>query len=365
MLLVSTLVQLPALALLSSLLGPALGPIGTALPYVVAACITGPYLVLSLGRPFADEPKPRWLSHLSLWPFFAWWATASIYCVLYPLGVLGAHVLGTTAPLHCALGLSSLAGLWAVRRTPRIVELDVEVADLPAAFDGYRIGQISDVHCGSLTPRSRVESWVATLNGARPDLIAITGDLVTSGDHYIDDVAAALRGLDAPDGVMACMGNHDYFCDAERLVRGLRDGGVRVLRNEGTRIARDGATLFVGGIEDTWSRRNDLVRTLRDRRQGEASILLAHDPNIIHEAALADVGLQLSGHTHGGQMALPIRGGRYNLARLITRYTHGLHRVARAALYVSRGVGTTGPPLRLFAPADLTLITLRSAAERA
>ena len=358
----SVVVQLPALIWLTSTLSaraPALVP----LPWLIATTLTVPYLALSSRSPFSDEPKPAWLRYLALWPFFAWWASCGIYCVLGALAYGGARLAGAdpTAPLAAALAVSTLGGLWSVRRSPRIVELDVIVRGLPAAFDGFRVGQISDVHCSSYTPKSRVVSWVAALNAERPDLIAVTGDLVSSGDRYTDDVASALGGLKAPDGVFACMGNHDYFCNAEKLVAGLRRGGVDVLRNAGVHLERDGATLYVAGIEDSWTGRHDMSRTLADRREGEATLLLAHDPNHFPAAAKAKVEVTLSGHTHGGQMALPLFGGRYNLARLMTRFTHGLFADGGSQLYVSRGVGTTGPPVRLFAPAELTVLTLRAA----
>ena len=355
--------QLPALLWLTSFLAhraPALVP----LPWMAAAALTAPYLAISVRSPFGDEPKPAWLRYLALWPFFAWWASCVIFVAFGGVALLGATLarVDTALPLAAAFAMSTLSGLWSVRRSPRIVEIDIPVENLPAAFDGFRIGQISDVHCSSYTPRARVESWVRELNAQRADLIAITGDLVSSGDRYTDDVAAALSGLRAPDGVFACMGNHDYFCDAEHLVSGLRDGGINVLRNEGVRLERDGASLYVAGVEDSWTGRHDLRRTLAERRAGEPTLLLAHDPNHFAVATKANVEVQLSGHTHGGQMALPFSGGRFNLARLMTRYTHGLFAAGGSQLYVSRGVGTTGPPIRLFAPAELTVLTLRSKA---
>ena len=353
--------QLPALLFLS-LQASRLSSVLALAPFLIAALITTPYLFVQLRRPFSDEPKPGWLRYLALWPFFAWWATSSVFAIAGSIVYMVARLAHTSAtpPLGYTLGLSVLAGLWSVKRTPRLVELEVVVPALPSAFDGYRVAQISDVHLGSYTPKARVDDWVARLNATRADLIAITGDLVTSGDAFIDDVAASLGNLDAPDGVFACMGNHDYFCDAERLVAGLREGGIQVLRNEGVHLERDGQRLYVAGLEDSWTRRNDLEKTLRDRDPGEATLLLAHDPNHFPEAVAANVSLQLSGHTHGGQMALPFAKGRYNFARLITRYTHGLYTEGGTRLYVSRGAGTTGPPVRLFAPAELTVLTLRA-----
>jgi hypothetical protein len=354
---VATLVQLPALALLSRLTarqGLA------ALPYLAAAIVTAPGLVQLLRRPFTDRPRSTWWSHLLSFPFFIWWSTSAIYLLALPFVTIGAWLLhaSSTAPESATLLVSALAGLWSARHTPKLVEIEVEIDGLPTVFDGYRVAQISDIHCGSYTPPERVSTWVARLNAARPDLIAVTGDLVTSGDAFIDAVAGALSALDAPDGAFACMGNHDYFCDAERLVASLREGGIRVLRNERAMIERDGARLNVAGVEDNWSGRDDLARTLEGT--SGPTLLLAHDPNHFLGAAERGVSLQLSGHTHGGQAALPVAKGRYNLARLITPFTHGLFRRGRSALYVSRGAGTTGPPLRLFAPAELTVLTLRS-----
>ncbi len=357
-LIVSIGMQVPALVWLSLQLPRALALV----PFVVAALVTTPYLFVQLDQPFSDQPKPGWLRYLVLWPFFGWWSTSSLFAIagtfVYAVTCL-AHA-SATGPLGITLGFSALAGLWSVKRTPRLVELDVELPDLPPAFEGYRVAQISDVHLGSYTPKARVDDWVARLNATRADLVAITGDLVTSGDAFLDDIAASLGNLEAPDGVFACMGNHDYFCDAERLVDGLRDGGIQVLRNEGVHVERDGQRLYVAGIEDRWTRRNDLGKTLAGRRPGQATLLLAHDPDHFPEAAAAGVSLQLSGHTHGGQMALPVGNGRYNLARLMTRFTHGLFSDGRSRLYVSRGAGTTGPPVRLFAPAELTVLTLRA-----
>ena len=357
---VSTVFQLPALALLSRY-GRRLGTFGALLPYALAVAITLPHLVVMLKKPFVDQPKPAWLRRLFLRPFFMWWSTSALFLVL---GTVTASVAwatqrdGSTAAA-LALGLSAIGGLWSVARGPRLIELDVDVPGLSAQFDGYRIGQISDIHCGSFTHRNAIERWAATLNAARPDLIAVTGDLITSGDAFTEDVAAALSTLVAPDGVYACMGNHDYFCDAERLVAALREGGLKVLRNEGEHIERDGARLYVAGVEDKWTSRDDLTRTLA-ARDGATTLLLAHDPNHFTAAVAAGVELQLSGHTHGGQLAFPGAGGRYNLARLITRYTNGLFSDGRSRLYVSRGAGTTGPPVRLFAPAELTILRLRA-----
>jgi predicted MPP superfamily phosphohydrolase len=206
-----------------------------------------------------------------------------------------------------------------------------------------------------------VRRWVDRLNALKPDLVAVTGDLITSGDAFIDEVADALAGLRARDGVFACMGNHDYFGDAPRLVEALSAGGLAVLRNAGCVIERAGARLFVAGVDDTWTGQADVARAVADRPPDAHTILLAHDPNLFPEAARLGVTLTLSGHTHGGQLAIPGLSRRFNLARIMTRFSSGLYRAGSSLLYVNRGSGTTGPPIRLGTRPEIALITLRCA----
>jgi predicted MPP superfamily phosphohydrolase len=142
-------------------------------------------------------------------------------------------------------------------------------------------------------------------------------------------------------------------------VRALSDAGLTVLRNRGVVVERQGARLYVAGVDDTWTDRDDVARALADRPAGAPTVLLAHDPNLFPEAIARDVELTLSGHTHGGQLQFPgVR--RWSLARFITEFTAGLYRRGRSWLYVNRGAGTTGPPVRLGAPAELAVLTLRT-----
>jgi len=324
-----------------------------------ATLLSLPFLA-GLKNPFEDKPKSR-LELAALWPFFAWWTACLAFCVLAPLALFGAWLLHLPGD-HAILGAGSLslvAGVLATRRHPRLVRRDVTIPDLPRALDGYRIAQLSDVHCGSYTPEARVAAWVARVNDLDVDLIAVTGDLITSGDYHVEPVARALGGLRAKDGVFACMGNHDYFTDGESFIRQLEDNGLPVLRNEGRLVRRDDALLWVAGVDDTWTGRNDMAAALASRPAGAPTVLLAHDPNLFPEAVTHGIELTLSGHTHGGQLAVPGFSRRLTLARLITSFTAGLYRIGRSTLYVSRGAGTTGPPVRLGARAEITVLTLR------
>jgi hypothetical protein len=260
-----------------------------------------------------------------------------------------------------AVGLLSLAvGADAVAGRPRVRRRVVRVEGLAPELEGYRIGQLSDVHCGPNVPEGKVSSWVARLNALNLDLVTVTGDLITHGSSHVEAVARALGGLRAKDGAFACMGNHDYFTDGEHLARELERRGLHVLRNRGVVVERGAARLYVAGVDDTWTSRDDLGRALAKRPEGVPTVLLAHDPDVFPQAEARAVELTLSGHTHGGQLAVPgVR--RLSLARFITRWTAGLYRRGRSWLYVNRGAGTTGPPVRLGAAPELAVITLRRA----
>jgi predicted MPP superfamily phosphohydrolase len=158
------------------------------------------------------------------------------------------------------------------------------------------------------------------------------------------------------------MGNHDYFTDGEQFSRQLERHGLRLLRNDGFSLERAGARLYVAGVDDTWTHRHDLDRALRSRPPGTPVVLLAHDPALFPAAAARGIDLTLSGHTHGGQIASPVAPRRLNLARLVTPFTAGLYRIDRSVLYVNRGLGTTGPPIRLGARPEIALFTLVPAA---
>lgn len=344
---VVTLLQLPAVLWLCS---RAHG----VWPLFAAAALSLPYL-RQLHSPWS-RARP-----LSTYLALAWWSSCMAFALLLPLAWLAAR-LGV--PQKSAFALAAAASLWcglgAVLHRPRLRKRIVRIDGLPSALHGYRIGQISDVHCGPHTPAARVRRWVERLNALDLDLMTVTGDLITHGESHVRDVAAALGGLRARDGVFACMGNHDYFTDGERLVRELTICGLTVLRNRGVLVERDGVQLYVAGVDDTWTERHDVARALAARPTGVPAILLAHDPNLFPAAAAHDVELTLSGHTHGGQLAVPgVR--RLSLARFITEFTAGLYRRGRSWLYVNRGAGTTGPPVRLGAPAELAVLELRAA----
>jgi predicted MPP superfamily phosphohydrolase len=332
-----------------------------------AAALNAPF-VLVMRNPWRDWGQSRLWLYLWLWPFFGWGATCLAFLLLAPVALLATWL--TPLRLEVALAASGAAAVLmaarALNKRPHLVNQEVRVTDLPAALDGYRIAQISDLHCGPLAPPARVRRWVDTVNALDADLVAVTGDLITSGDSYVAAVSAELGGLRARDGVYACMGNHDYFTDGEAFARALERSGLHVLRNRGVTVARgeasDRAELYVGGVDDTWTNRADVTRAMAARPPGVPSVLLAHDPNLFPAAAAAGADLVLSGHTHGGQFAVPGFGRRWNLARIVTAFSSGFYREGTSALYVNRGLGTTGPPIRMGARPEIAVLTLRPAA---
>jgi len=325
------------------------------LPLGIAGALSFPYL-RQLSSPWSADGR-----RLTMYLALAWWASCIVFALLFPIAWLASLLGAPPGTAYVAAAIVSLwSGLSAIRNRPRLRNKVVRIAGLPRELDGYRIGQLSDVHCGPNTPAHRVRRWVERLNALDLDLMTVTGDLITHGSSHVADVAAALGGLRARDGVFACMGNHDYFTDGEDFVRELTENGLTVLRNRGVVLERSGAQLYVAGVDDTWTARHDVARALADRPLGAPTVLLAHDPNLFPEAIARDVELTLSGHTHGGQLAVPgVR--RLSLARFITEFTAGLYRRGRSWLYVNRGAGTTGPPVRLGAPAELAVLTLRTA----
>jgi uncharacterized protein len=306
-------------------------------------------------------------------PYFIHWCAAVWALIPSVLGTVVAPVVSLIrgAPLGLPMGvymwsyLSGLVvcgyGILVRRRWVRVVEREVTIPGLPPGLDGMRIAHLSDLHIGGLTPRSWGLEWSRAANRRAPDLAVVTGDLVTSGNEFHEDVADVIGELRAKMGVVVSMGNHDYFGDGDGLAGVLRKRGVAVLRNEGMVLEKGGATIWLAAIDDTWTRRDDVATALRGRPDGAMTILLAHDPGTFNAAADAGAQLVLSGHTHGGQIAMPFASRAISLAMFAYPYRLGLYRRGRSVLYVHPGLGTTGPPMRLGVAPEVTILVLRAA----
>ncbi|MFD8230316.1 metallophosphoesterase [Streptomyces sp. NPDC059696] len=246
-------------------------------------------------------------------------------------------------------------GTYGVLRGPKVKRVTVPLAKLPRAAHGYRIAVVSDVHLGPVLGRGFAQKVVDTINGTQPDLIAVVGDLVDGSVKDLGPAAAPLAGLRARHGSYFVTGNHEYFSGAEQWVEEVRRLGIHPLEN-----ARLEMPYFdLAGVNDVAGEGEgqgpDFAKALGDRDTARACVLLAHQPVQIHDAVEHGVDLQLSGHTHGGQLwpgNLIASGANPTLA--------GLDRYGDTQLYVSRGAGAWGPPTRVGAPSDITVIELAS-----
>lgn len=268
-----------------------------------------------------------------------------------------------TALLGAGLGAGGL--LYAREVETRLVELVRLTLTLPRLappFDGYRLVQIGDLHLDDWTRPERLHRIVERVNGQRPDLVVITGDFASYSARRLDTemLVGALRRLSARDGAVAILGNHDYLTDVELVRRCIREGGVTELVNGVHTLRRADAELHVAGIDSVMEGRSRLDVVLGRLPEGGVAILLAHEPDFADVAAATGrFDLQLSGHSHGGQVRLPLLT-RLVLPPFSQRYTSGLHQVGGMTLYTNRGLGTVNARLRFLCRPEITAITLRA-----
>ena len=230
---------------------------------------------------------------------------------------------------------------------------------LPAAFKGFRIVQLTDIHHGVFLAADILQHVVNTVNELEPDLVVLTGDYITYSSAYIEPVAEILGQLRSRQGIIGVLGNHDFRVDADRVARTLSRAGVEVLRNRHTRVQHRDQFLYIAGIDD-WYYRPDLLRAVRGIPKKSPTILLSHNPSIVQSAADAGVQLVLSGHTHGGQLNLPFLGTIYGRTPEQLRFKVGWARLGPTQIYVSRGIGTIVLPLRVRCAPEIPVLTLDS-----
>ena len=271
-----------------------------------------------------------------------------------------------------AAGTVAIAGdaiLFAPNR-PRIVRQDFLLPRWPERLHGFTVALISDFHYDPYFSVHPLHAAIPMVNGLHPDLILLTGDFVSVpvvGDERkaafaAEPCARLLRQMTAPHGLWAVMGNHDDGTDPEHVTRALQAENIQVLANQSAPIERDGARIWLAGVNDVLSHTADLTKTLRHVPAGEAVILLAHEPDFADEASQFPIDLQLSGHSHGGQVRIPLFPPLY-LPELAKKYVWGTYHVGPLTLYTNAGLGTVGVPMRLNCPPEITLLTLRSPAK--
>ncbi len=267
--------------------------------------------------------------------------------------------LGCTTGSIAAAGFGGWKYVWHVEPWWLAVErVKVPVAGLPSALNGLTIAQLSDFHWGKDLKEGHVAKAVDLALEARPDLIVLNGDYVTYHARNIDGCARELARLTAPHGVYAILGNHDHWTDDRVVQAGLESVGVPVLRNANVRIPVGEADLWLAGVDDVWERQADIDRALEGIPPGAVIILLAHEPDYADQVAGRGVTLQLSGHSHGGQVRLPLFGSPI-LPLWGRKYPSGLHRVDDMWLYTNRGIGLIQPAVRFNCRPEVAVIQLQ------
>lgn len=276
------------------------------------------------------------------------------------------------------LGLAAVAGAAGVGgdailiapNRPRVVRHQIALPRWPERLNGFRIALLSDFHYDPYFSVHPMEAAVGMVNELGPELIALTGDFVTvpsfgeekKGAEAAEPCAQLLGKLRAPQGLWAVLGNHDGYTDAARVASALQSVGIPVLGNRSVAIERNGARFWLSGVEDVLAQKPNLDVALREVPKGEAVVLLAHEPDYADLAARYAVDLQLSGHSHGGQVRFPFLPPLY-LPDLAKKYYWGLYKIGGLTLCTNAGLGTMGLPARLNCPPEITLLELRRSAQ--
>ncbi|KAK1548348.1 hypothetical protein Q3G72_006190 [Acer saccharum] len=336
-----------------------------AMPFALALLrhLPGSVARFALGLTYA------WMGMLffSLWIRGALDALSSVV-IRYPsFAVSGQERLDAVRALSAAAVFLALGTcLWAfyiTRRGPVIEQVQVELARLPQALHNFRLVQLSDLHVAPFLGADYVHMVIERTNALNPDAIVITGDLVDGSVRDMGETVGLLRQLKAPQGVYFITGNHEYYSGADAWLAFVQSLGIRVLRNERVSLGKGAASFDLAGIDD-WTAHHfghghgaNLKQAIAGRDGARELVLLAHQPRAVYEAAANDVGLILCGHTHGGQM-WPFG----LLVRIVQPYVRGLARYKDTQIYVNRGTGYWGPPLRLGATPEITLLNLQAPA---
>jgi uncharacterized protein len=246
-----------------------------------------------------------------------------------------------------------------------IVPLELHLPRLDPAFDAYRLVQISDIHMGTGITAERLKHIVERVNAQNPDAIALTGDYVTHGDikPLLPGLVSAFSQLTPKDSAVAILGNHDHWTDPTALRSMFRDSGLTDLSNAVYTVRRGDAVLHLAGVDDYWQGEDRLDDVLAQLSDDACAILLAHEPDFADvSAASGRFDLQISGHSHGGQVRLPIINHPVIVPRYSTRYPVGQYQVGTMIQYTNRGVGTIPPTVRFNCRPEITVFTLRTVA---
>ncbi|MEJ2076989.1 MAG: metallophosphoesterase [Acidobacteriota bacterium] len=271
-------------------------------------------------------------------------------------------MVGTGLGLATASAGGISYGHWVETEWLEIVHRELNFERLPSGLDGLRIALLADFHLYPNTRLEYIEQCVAAAQRLRPDLVLLGGDFVQATAEAIFDLAPVLARLSSTLGSFCILGNHDYWKGRDIVEQGLRESGLPLLRNEGRTLEFGHAAFYLAGVDDCWAGQPDLTTAMDGRQAGTFTILLSHEPDPASSYALDErIALQLSGHSHGGQVRFPFMGSPF-LPPFGRRYDMGLYRIGNMLLYTNRGIGVTAP-IRLNCRPELTLFTLRAGAK--
>lgn len=267
-----------------------------------------------------------------------------------------------------AIGAAALAAdtIWREPNHPVLVRRDIKFRRWPEHLEGFTIAFLSDFHYDATFSIHPITTAINIVNSLNADLVVLTGDFVSmpmlsfngkSAARNAEPCAKLLGQLRARHGLWAVMGNHDYYTDSDHVTAVLRSEGINVLANESAAIEQNGARFWLSGVNDVLSGTANLERTLERVPHDEATILLAHEPDFANEASRYPIDLQLSGHSHGGQVRFPLVGPLY-LPDLAKQYVLGQYQIGSLTLYTNPGIGTVGLPVRLNCPPEITLLRI-------
>lgn len=338
---------------------PAVVTIGGTIVFVVAGLAIMPLLYVGHRRQQDCAARVGDAILGVVWVLFAWSVLSSLLRIGLWLGGVGEPLLSRVVAL-AVVSVSALLAVWGfieARRLPRIRRVNVPMPRWPAALHGLRVVQLSDLHYGPVDRARWSQRVVAAVNALEADIVCITGDIADGRVSRRRAQVASLANVRARLVRAYAPGNHEHYSHAEEWLNHLRELGWESLRNRHVIVHRNGAALIVAGVEDasaTGDEAADLATALAGTDKNARVLLLAHQPSQVETAAAQGIDLQLSGHTHGGQI-----WSFHLLVRLAQPTVQGLSRHGqRTWLYTSRGTGYWGPPLRIFAPSEITLLIL-------
>jgi predicted MPP superfamily phosphohydrolase len=355
--------------------GEGLGAAQALLLVLILSVANAALIIVLRALPWRMRPV-YWLSRVyvlvSLGALLSGPPLLALLILTLPMRVAGAETLERLCfvaggGLLTALGFGSILwGFLVGQRRLTVEQIDLPVRGLPEELAGLRIMHLSDLHIGRQLRAPRLRGFIDQANDLGADAIVLTGDLFDFDPFFIKEGCRELARLSAPLGVYAVLGNHDVYTGAEAVAEGVRQlTSIELLRDDWAWIERQGSRLALLGVDDPgrgWTDRDfeseELEKLAKRAPLGVPRILLAHRPSFFRQAKRLGIDLVLSGHTHGGQISLPAPYEHHNISRLIAHWTRGLFEEDGTLLYVNRGLGVAGPPVRLNCPREIAVLRL-------